>query len=310
MASAPDRIYFIDDSVRLKQSERYICYGTVVYSPPGEVQVDFGQAKWPQLKDIKKLKCPRILLISTWCDGKWGFVGGGGKISETPLECMNREFYEEVGLQGEFVDEEYVYSLKKCTKKVTHLYIKKTKDLEFFTKILTTFHSMSSRKAYVDEVVAITGLPLWIEGPDILGPEKAEDVFGLPRLLVGNAATGMFSSGSFEKQETVTRDHFILSLLISGVVDMALMRRVAYLTDAQTFNNGTKFCLDEFLSMTGVDTIIEKYCSSKECRCMFCGETKVYNSEEEAIRHMEVCTMLQEQLDDSESQFTLPKDLK
>jgi hypothetical protein len=48
----------------------------------------------------------------------------------------------------------------------------------------------------------------------------------------------------------------------------------------------------------------------KECRCMFCGESMVLGSEEEAIAHMEVCPSLQEQLNDTENQFTLPSSMK
>jgi hypothetical protein len=48
----------------------------------------------------------------------------------------------------------------------------------------------------------------------------------------------------------------------------------------------------------------------KQCRCMFCGLSAEYNSEEEAITHMTVCPALQEQLNDKENPFTLPKDMK
>jgi hypothetical protein len=48
----------------------------------------------------------------------------------------------------------------------------------------------------------------------------------------------------------------------------------------------------------------------KECRCMFCGESLQLGSEDEAIAHMEVCPALQEQLDDTEHQFTLPESMK
>lgn len=48
----------------------------------------------------------------------------------------------------------------------------------------------------------------------------------------------------------------------------------------------------------------------KECRCMFCGEGLLLESEEAAIAHMEVCPCLQEQLNDTEHQFTLPQSMK
>lgn len=49
---------------------------------------------------------------------------------------------------------------------------------------------------------------------------------------------------------------------------------------------------------------------SKECRCMFCGLSAVYTSEEEAIAHMQICPALQEQLNDRDNPFTLPKDMR
>ena len=56
---------------------RYTSYGTVIYVPPPNaeaeeiVKIDFGQEE----ADGKKHVCPRVLLISTWADGKFGFAG-------------------------------------------------------------------------------------------------------------------------------------------------------------------------------------------------------------------------------------------
>ena len=41
------------------------------------------------------------------------------------------------------------------------------------------------------------------------------------------------------------------------------------------------------------------------CRCMFCGEEMLLGSEDEAIKHMNTCIALQEQLSSSQ-QFTIP----
>lgn len=41
------------------------------------------------------------------------------------------------------------------------------------------------------------------------------------------------------------------------------------------------------------------------CRCMFCGEEMLLDSEDEAIKHMNICIALQEQLSSSQ-QFTIP----
>ena len=62
---------------------------------------------------------------------------------------------------------------------------------------------------------------------------------------------------------------------------------------------------DEFESISS-DNIKEV----RECRCMFCGQLSSYKSEEEAIEHMNNCSILLEQLNDRNNQFTLPKNLK
>ncbi len=47
----------------------------------------------------------------------------------------------------------------------------------------------------------------------------------------------------------------------------------------------------------------------RECRCMFCGESLMLESEEEAMNHMMECCALQEQLA-SKDQFTIPSMFK
>lgn len=46
----------------------------------------------------------------------------------------------------------------------------------------------------------------------------------------------------------------------------------------------------------------------RECRCMFCGQSLLLASEDEAVSHMRDCPGLQHQLSGSE-QFTLPPEL-
>lgn len=232
---------------------RFTCYGTIIYVPADPL-IDFGPSYYPQREHIKKTFCPRVLLISTWTDGKWGFIGGAGNAGETPLACMNREFEEEVGMSAEFCDEDYSFSQRVGTaNRATHVYTKITHDLSFFTSCLTSFHGASGRTAYVDEVISITGLPLWIEGPEVLQPglevwyaqynrpymhipcrtwrlnySHFLHVFfdrGLPRFLVGNGAMGMFSSGPWKDQMDNVREQFLLTLLASGVVSKELMQR-------------------------------------------------------------------------------------
>lgn len=50
--------------------------------------------------------------------------------------------------------------------------------------------------------------------------------------------------------------------------------------------------------------------SSRLCRCMFCGEELLLESETAAVEHMEVCSCLQEQLGKPQEQFTIPSKLR
>eukprot|EP00658_Telonema_sp_P-2_P040481 TRINITY_DN2894_c0_g1_i1.p1 TRINITY_DN2894_c0_g1~~TRINITY_DN2894_c0_g1_i1.p1 ORF type:complete len:123 (+),score=21.78 TRINITY_DN2894_c0_g1_i1:176-544(+) len=43
----------------------------------------------------------------------------------------------------------------------------------------------------------------------------------------------------------------------------------------------------------------------RECRCYFCGESQVFESEEDCVKHLETCSALQQQLS-SKEQFTVP----
>ena len=57
---------------------RYLSYGTVIFVPEvkhdslaGDSSIDYGTA----VATNKKNRCPRVLLMSTWADAKFGFVG-------------------------------------------------------------------------------------------------------------------------------------------------------------------------------------------------------------------------------------------
>jgi len=64
-------------------------------------------------------------------------------------------------------------------------------------------------------------------------------------------------------------------------------------------------------SSTGRSTSVESSNESSKriSRCMFCGESLVLTSEEDAVDHMRVCIALQEQLNGKE-QFIIPTFLK
>lgn len=49
----------------------------------------------------------------------------------------------------------------------------------------------------------------------------------------------------------------------------------------------------------------DKATEKRECRCMFCGENLIMESEAEAVEHMRICPALQEQLQ-SNDQFHIP----
>jgi hypothetical protein len=49
---------------------------------------------------------------------------------------------------------------------------------------------------------------------------------------------------------------------------------------------------------------------TRQSRCMFCGENIIMTCESDAVKHMETCVALQEQLGKPEEQFTIPKALR
>ena len=55
-----------------------------------------------------------------------------------------------------------------------------------------------------------------------------------------------------------------------------------------------------------VDTVETE---GRECCCMFCGKTLIFQSESEAIAHMENCTSLQFQLSQTTEPFSIPPDI-
>ena len=60
---------------------------------------------------------------------------------------------------------------------------------------------------------------------------------------------------------------------------------------------------------SSVSDSTEKTAEVRACRCMFCGITENYSSEDEAVAHMRVCPALQEQLM-SKEQFHIPTMLR
>lgn len=223
-------LYSVVDAREAAKSSNYSCFGTVIYVPSQPV-IDFGQSQWPSPYDKSKV-CPRILLITTWTDGKFGFVGGGrNKKKDTcPLDTMNREFAEEMGTPMMFTDENFCFA-SSVNGKMTFVYAIITHDESVLSNLLSSFYA-TPREAYLNEVMSAMAYPLWIEGPDDVSKACWDNnVWGLPRHLV--AQGGMFSPTL--GNSNLPREHFLLLLHSTGIVSTALMNRLFDLSLSVTF---------------------------------------------------------------------------
>jgi 8-oxo-dGTP pyrophosphatase MutT (NUDIX family) len=221
-----------------------VCYATLIYLPP-QPAVDFGLPTWPPTM-LKKELSPRVLLVSTWTDGRWGFIGGGCKKDESPIMAINREFFEETGTEVTFVEEDFCF----CDigdKSAVFTFCKTTTDLVFFNSILSDFYTVA-RKAYPDEVLSICGYPIWLEGPTSIAEASwGKQIHGLPRHLVANGGFITPTLGNSPKLLTyfycetlvnlehnnftsgktnVPRFQFLLLLYRQRILDESTLRRV------------------------------------------------------------------------------------
>ena len=156
-------------------------YCTIVYLPPStDVTIDFQVEPWPPVHDKKKVS-PRVLLVSTWTDAKFGFPGGGIKRSETPVEAVRREFAEELGSDVDFSERDFVFA--DIRERISYIFARVTHDEAYFNDLLVRFHT-TERKAYVNEVIAVAGYPVWLEGPSSASEVCWEsNVWGIARHL-------------------------------------------------------------------------------------------------------------------------------
>lgn len=227
----------------------FFSYGTVIFKPKDAV-TDFGASSWPQVHD-KQLVCYRIILVSTWTDGKPGFVGGKSKakLNESPIDTINREFREETGSEILFNDEDFCFAYQTENNSTpTFLFAKFTDDLDYFNSILTGFY-VNNRSAYVNEVLSLMGYPIWIEGPPHVSEVSwSNNVWGLPRHLTCQG--GMFTptlGGS-----SIPREHFLAILHLTGILDEELVRRVFHLASATSFLEARPLpAVEDFLSALG-----------------------------------------------------------
>ena len=247
---------------------KYSAYGTIIYLPPDTSRKpDFGDEQWPQPDNIKKQSCPRVLLVSTWMDNKFGFIGGNGEAGETPEETMSREFYEEIDSTLEFTEhEDHIFSYVDGDR-ASHIYAKVTRDLAFFNSFLCNFYK-EDRKAYLDEVLSVVALPIWIEGPstDDCTQEIKDNVWGLPRFLMSNGAVGCFSSGRFQNVQDIAREQFLLLLVATGVLSPNMLTRIARLTHASVFAQSPMKVKDynELCDINGVKEVIERHAAHQD----------------------------------------------
>lgn len=116
-----------------------------------------------------------------------------------------------------------------------------------------------------------------------------------------NYRTGIITGSPFDKNGTI-RVPVNLQLDDGSMKSMLLQPK--NLTLVQEFSTEGLSTITSTLDLSSNKKVM------KECRCMFCGDSLVLESEEEAIAHMAVCPSLQEQLNDTEHQFTLPASMK
>ena len=119
-------------------------------------------------------------------------IGGGIEKGENPVEAMSREFEEEIGVPVQFDKKDYCFSCYEMSgskSRTTHVFFKVTNDETLFNSALEAFESNRSRHAYLDEVLAVSGMPLYFASDDGDG-----NAYGIMRYLVN--AGGAFSATS------------------------------------------------------------------------------------------------------------------
>lgn len=288
-SSNPTVLHFYSKAITEENSSgKYACYGTVIYLPENYI-IDFGPPQYPTRYN-KKLVCPRVLLLSSWADGKFGFVGGGReKIDARPIDCMNREFDEEMGTAGGdvFNEHDYLFTVKtemhstrgKITK-FTHIFCKLTQELRFFNGLLSSFHT--DRDAYLDEVFGIVTLPLWIEAPEDICGVPYHHVLGIPRLICGNCGAGCLTTQTSLHPVDDFRNQFLLTLLMTKVVSIPLMKRIFYLSTAFS----TAIPMKTFKEFTSQNGIRRSLLLSYNEDIVFVGETRCWRHSEITLREL------------------------
>ena len=199
-------------------SSAFNAYGTLIFKPPPPLfQFDFGPPQWPCPID-KSAVCARVLLIQSWVDGCFGFVGGGSQPGEesSPTLTMAREFEEEVGTRVEFTDDDFVFAVDRGGR-MTFTFAKVTSDKSLFESVVSSFHATTiGRAAFINEIFTVTSLPLWVESDS---SKQNAPIWGLPRILLGGMLTPTLSNSR------AVRDDLVAILIIKGVIEKDEMKR-------------------------------------------------------------------------------------
>jgi 8-oxo-dGTP pyrophosphatase MutT (NUDIX family) len=206
--------------LQASQKSKGSAYCTIVYLPPApDLEIDFHVEPWPPVHDKQK-SCPRVLLVSTWTDAKFGFPGGGIKKTESPVDAIKREFKEELGSEVDFSEADFVFA--DIGDKVTYMFARITRDEGYFNDLLVKFHT-SQRHAYVNEVIAVCGYPIWLEGPSSVSEVCWQsNVWGIARHLTSQGGFLTPTLGN----TNIPRQHFLLLLLELQIVSRDLMGRI------------------------------------------------------------------------------------
>ncbi|GFO42813.1 U8 snorna-decapping enzyme [Plakobranchus ocellatus] len=162
-----------------------------------------------QRRDLE-LSIPFNAKMQMRFDGTLGFPGGLMDPGETPVQCLNRELYEEIGLnltKHSFSDNEHVASYFHEGKNlVLHFYIKEVSAEEFCDLEANTLKAAE----YGIETLGIIRVPLFTMGDGLRGfPAFLTNHFAgnaKSELITGLLAAKLFTEEEMEEALKVYRD--------------------------------------------------------------------------------------------------------
>jgi len=187
-----------------------------------------------------------------WVDGRLGFVGGKCRRDETAVDSLNREFLEESGTAIIFTNADFIFA-RHDGDKISHFFVKLLENQEDFIEILVNFHRQWERKAYVEEIFGLVGVPIWIEAPDVV---NAGDVWGLPRFLSSHDGGAMTPTLACNY---CVREQLLMLLMKLKLIDNSLMRRIILHANSLDKLHAAQLpSFEEFMSITGVSDILKQ----------------------------------------------------